>query len=374
MGGVNYFRNLSAALASLERPQIELVLFAGYQTNTHDMEKYVTLVRTSLLDRRSVAWAVRQVIAKPTRDVFLYRLLKTHNISFISHYQTLWSGCPIASLPWIPDFQHLHLPQLFDDTLINVLNKANRQSGRTSEYILLSSECACRDYEIFMADEPGHAATPRIMHFYSCLVGEQELLKKNELMAQYDLPEYWFYLPNQFWKHKNHTVVVEALAELRVQGKKICVVATGSKNDHRNPGYFDALMDSVSQQQLEEQFICLGMVPYPHMLALMKYAMAVINPSFFEGWSTTVEEAKALGKCLILSEIPVHREQNPNRACFFEADDSHALAETMSHVVESFDASDDNVFIQEAEGALADHRTAFGKQYESIILDCMSRP
>jgi glycosyltransferase involved in cell wall biosynthesis len=238
---------------------------------------------------------------------------------------------------------------------------------------LLSSECARRDYALFMADEPGHVAQPRVMHFFSCLVGEYEMLKKNKLMAQYGLPENWFYLPNQFWEHKNHTVVIEALNALRVQGKKICIVATGSKDDHRNPGYFDALMDSVRQQQLEDQFVCLGMVPYPHMLALMKYAMAVINPSLFEGWSTSVEEAKALGKNVILSGIPVHREQNPERACFFEVDDSHTLATIMSRVAECFDASDDKVLMRAAEAKLADHRKTFGKQYESIILDCISQ-
>lgn len=46
---------------------------------------------------------------------------------------------------------------------------------------------------------------------------------------------------------------------------------------------------------------------------LMKHAIAIINPSLFEGGSTTVEEAKSLLKVIILSGIPVHREQNPRR-------------------------------------------------------------
>lgn len=33
-----------------------------------------------------------------------------------------------------------------------------------------------------------------------------------------------------------------------------------------------------------------------------------VNPSFYEGWSTTVEEAKSIGVPLLLSDIPVHRE------------------------------------------------------------------
>ena len=60
---------------------------------------------------------------------------------------------------------------------------------------------------------------------------------------------------------------------------------------------------------LEKNFIFLGVIPYKDVLGLMRAAVAVINPSVMEGWSTTVEEAKSLGLPLILSDIPVHREQ-----------------------------------------------------------------
>lgn len=55
---------------------------------------------------------------------------------------------------------------------------------------------------------------------------------------------------------------------------------------------------------------------------------ALLNPSRFEGWSTTVEEAKAAGTPMILSDIPVHREQAPN-ARFVGQDDAPALADAI---------------------------------------------
>ena len=51
-----------------------------------------------------------------------------------------------------------------------------------------------------------------------------------------------------------------------------------------------------------------------------------INPSFFEGWSTTVEEAKALGSKIILSNIPVHIEQKNNRTLIFKSNDEKKLS------------------------------------------------
>ena len=59
---------------------------------------------------------------------------------------------------------------------------------------------------------------------------------------------------------------------------------------------------------------------------------ALINPSRFEGWSTTVEEAKSFGVPMILSDIDVHREQTGGVARYFGTDDPEALANHLSDV------------------------------------------
>ena len=78
----------------------------------------------------------------------------------------------------------------------------------------------------------------------------------------------------------------------------------------------------------EKLFRPLGVVPYRDMLGLMRHAVAVINPSLFEGWSTSVEEAKSMGKAVVLSDIPVHREQAPGRGLFFDPRDPDAAVAT----------------------------------------------
>jgi glycosyltransferase involved in cell wall biosynthesis len=66
--------------------------------------------------------------------------------------------------------------------------------------------------------------------------------------------------------------------------------------------------------------------------ALLRASMALINPSRFEGWSTTVEEAKSFAVPLILSDIDVHREQTGGTACYFGIDDPGMLADHLSKV------------------------------------------
>ena len=58
----------------------------------------------------------------------------------------------------------------------------------------------------------------------------------------------------------------------------------------------------------------------------MFHSKAVINPSKFEGRSSTVEQAKSLGKIIILSNLKIHKEQNPPMGMYFDEDDHQKLS------------------------------------------------
>jgi len=75
------------------------------------------------------------------------------------------------------------------------------------------------------------------------------------------------------------------------------------------------------------------MIPLPHVFALLRGSIALINPSRFEGWSTTVEEAKSFGVPMVLSDLEVHREQAAGTARYFGTDDPVALADHLADAV-----------------------------------------
>ncbi|MFG3591839.1 glycosyltransferase [Bradyrhizobium sp. RDI18] len=155
-----------------------------------------------------------------------------------------------------------------------------------------------------------------------------------EIVAQYQLPEKYFYLPNQFYTHKNHQVVVDALAILAQRGVNAIVCASGSTEDRRERGYFDEIMARVRSRGLEGRFRHLGIIPLSHVYALLRACTALINPSRSEGWSTTVEEAKSFGVPMILSDLDVHREQTAGAASYFGTDDPVALANELMRLSE----------------------------------------
>jgi hypothetical protein len=105
----------------------------------------------------------------------------------------------------------------------------------------------------------------------------------------------------------------------------------------------------------------------------MACSSAVLNPSRFEGWSTTVEEAKTLQRLLLLSDIPVHREQSPQFGKFFHPDDVEKLAELMleAQELEAFPIVEHNIRID------YEHRLEkFGQSFFNTIEETFkkSRP
>ena len=52
-----------------------------------------------------------------------------------------------------------------------------------------------------------------------------------------------------------------------------------------------------------------------------------------EGWSTTIEEAKALSTHMLLSDIPIHREQAPD-ALFFNPHSVDSVATALKQATQ----------------------------------------
>ena len=74
-------------------------------------------------------------------------------------------------------------------------------------------------------------------------------------------------------------------------------------------------------------------MPYSDLINLIHQSNALINPSLFEGWSTSVEEAKILNKTILLSNIKVHKEQNPKNSYFFDPKDDLRLSKIIHKVI-----------------------------------------
>ena len=78
---------------------------------------------------------------------------------------------------------------------------------------------------------------------------------------------------------------------------------------------------------LHKETKVLGFISREDQLALMHAAVAVVQPSLFEGWSTVIEDVKSMSVPLVASAISVHQEQlvDYRAKLFFAPEDAAEL-------------------------------------------------
>lgn len=327
MGGLNYFKNLLFSLKSLKNQELQVYVFVGKKTDIEIkkmFQKYATVIEDSLFDRESLKWFFMKIETKIFKTNYLYEnFFKKNNIQILSH-SFLTNFKNIKTINWIPDFQHIHLPEMFTEEEIKQRNKTYFQVIKQSDMIVLSSYDALEDLKKFA---PGYEKKVKVLQFVSQPTDKyHELNKKNEdeLIEKYNIKNDFYYMPNQFWKHKNHMLVMKAIHLLKQENININLVCTGHLLDYRNKSHIENIKDYIAKNNLAENIKLLGLVDYKDVFGLIKISRAVINPSLFEGWSSTVEECKSVGKNMILSDLIVHKEQYPD-ATFFDRHNVESL-------------------------------------------------
>ena len=174
----------------------------------------------------------------------------------------------------------------------------------------------------------------------------------------------YIFTPNQFWVHKNHICIIEALKILKSRGLIVQCVFTGSNYDHRKPDHFSFLMKKIKSYGLQNQIKYLGILPYNKIINLLYHSELIINPSYFEGWSTVVEESKIIDKKILLSNIDVHYEQNPKKGIYFNPKNPLDLARKIEQI---FKKKEKKININELKKAYRTSRNLFAKKYIDIV-------
>lgn len=375
-GGYNYQRNLFEALHRYASGTVTPVLFAGMADDAGEVAALagipaVEVVRSPVFDHPATGLAYPSDLARAIAfglDGPAVAEFKTHKIDMVFESARFFGWrLPLPVIAWFPDFQHRLLPHLFSRSAYWRRDLGFRVQIASGRHIMLSSASALGDFRRFYSRASNGVSVVRF-----ATEPPAGLLTTNpsEVIASYGLPHRYFYLPNQFWRHKNHQVVVDALALLKRRGLDIVVAASGSSLDYREPGLFEAMMREVKERGLETNFRHLGMIPLDHVYALLRASMALINPSECEGWSTTVEEAKSFGVPMILSNLNVHREQTEEHARYFGIRDSEALADHMSQVAQSADP----VAIRDILPHLEERVKAFVLDFTRLTADVMKSP
>jgi glycosyltransferase involved in cell wall biosynthesis len=340
-GGYNYQRNLFEVLNRHSPGTVVPVLFAGTADDPDEIAVLagipgVEVVRSPVFDHAATGLARATDLARAIvfgLDTPAAAAFTASKIDMVFESARFFGWrLPFPAVAWFPDFQHRLLPHLFSRSAYWRRDLGFRVQIASGRHIMLSSATALGDLKKFY---PGNSNGVSVVRFATEPPASLLATQPSDVVAHYGLPSRYFYLPNQFWRHKNHQIVVAALDLLKCRGLDLVVAASGSTQDFRESGLFERTMSEVGSRGLEMNFKHLGMIPLDHVYALLRASTALINPSRCEGWSTTVEEAKSFGVPMLLSGLDVHREQTGGKARYFGVDDVQALADHIRDAAES---------------------------------------
>ena len=152
---------------------------------------------------------------------------------------------------------------------------------------------------------------------------------EESFLAQAGIPRQRYLLAvSTIHPHKNWERLLDAYQQLAEQGYIEHLVVAGLPGKSWN-----AVQRHLERTGLDDRVHLLGWQPRRVLLALFKFAEALVFPSTFEGFGIPVLEAMAAGLPVACSDIPPLREIADGAAVFFDPTSSEAIREGMKTVL-----------------------------------------
>ena len=175
----------------------------------------------------------------------------------------------------------------------------------------------------------------RILPMYPSIV-ERPHPKPEDLarvQTKYNLPKRYFFYPAQFWPHKNHKLIVQAVKLLAEQtGESVPVVFCGAYWTYTMAVNFQEIMGLAANLGVADQIRYLGSVPDEDMAALYALSAGLVMPTFFGPSNIPPLEAWHYGRPVITSDIRGLREQSGDAALLVDPRSPQAMADAMKRL------------------------------------------
>jgi glycosyltransferase involved in cell wall biosynthesis len=240
-------------------------------------------------------------------------LSRTHYIS------TVWDLC---------HREYMEFPEVYEDGEYHRRERFFRQTLPRAVAVMTNCERLKQQISGYYSVEPRRIQVAEFMVW----LDPADDLNVTEILRRHGLQDrrYIFY-PAQFWAHKNHIYILEALAILgRDYGVPVDAVFSG-----RDKGVLAHVRRTAERLGLGAQVHFPGFVPAKEIPALYQGALALVMPSYFGPTNLPPLEARALGCPVIYSDLPDFREATANSFLYCDLEQPASLAELVYQLLQS---------------------------------------
>ncbi len=235
----------------------------------------------------------------------------------------------------IHDLQHRLQPE-FPDVSANGefewREEVFREGARDALLVLTDSETSRQDVVGFYDDA---ISADRVFVLPSSppayLESEVAPIDRDRARGRYGLPSRYLFYPAQFWPHKNHERIVEALALLD-PGLDVHVVFSGSSSTTVREETYGRVVARAGDLGLAQRIHHLGYVADEDMGALYAEAVGLLMPTFFGPTNIPVIEAWSLGCPVITSDVHGVPEHVGDAALLVDPRSPTSIADAMARL------------------------------------------
>lgn len=337
-GGGGYQQQLSTILELNKLDRYNFIAFVFSQDNKKVLEIYSinsVVVKTTFFDKiyrllHKQSWFLPFLRRFKLKTVFeksldvnsidlVYFLspsglsldLTTHN-----YIITVWDLCH-RDTPEFPEVNHFREFELREQLYTKSLKKAVA--------VLVDSKLGklniINRYGIEHTRVHVAPFTPSINVFVDNKV---DVKTKHQIIGDY------IYYPAQFWSHKNHVYIIDAIAILKQQGINLTAMFSGS-----NKGNLNYVLDYAKKLNVSDLVKYIGFAPNEEIYSLYKNALAMVMPSYFGPTNIPPLEAFAIGTPVIYSDLDGLKDQVGNGALLCDLKNPDNLAEHLKSILES---------------------------------------
>jgi glycosyltransferase involved in cell wall biosynthesis len=233
----------------------------------------------------------------------------------------------------VHDLQHRlqpHFPEISASGNLYWREYLFRNAARFATLLISESEVGKQDILNFYGASGITDQRIKVMPFLPAVTSPEDVPEKEtrRVKSAYQLPERYLFYPAQFWPHKNHARIVQALNLLRLQRQiTIPVVFAGTYTGRQRSRNYRKLKTLIHELDMADQVILPGYVPDADMPGLYAGAAALVMLTFFGPSNIPVLEAWAYGCPVISSDIHGIREQCGEAALFVDPNSVDAIAQ-----------------------------------------------
>jgi len=335
-GGFNQALNAILQMKALSKGEFDFVVYTNIEENFSYLAKLDIKVKSFLFGWKDkfLAYCVRNDLARKIQakikligrmeqamledsvDLVYFVTPSSLCLSLqkLNYITTVWDLChrDTPEFPEVRNYCEFHTREsLYKNSLapsVLVLTDSTELSNR-----IVSRYGVDKDKLLSMPFGPGPFTT------------EEYSKSKVEVLKKYRLEEAYYFYPAQFWPHKNHIRILQALSQLAEEGIMRQVVFSGS-----DQGNIEHIKNVALKLGVLDRIKFIGFIPAEDMRGLYEGCLSVVMPTYFGPTNLPPLEAWSIGKPLIYSSHLY--QQVGDAALLVDPDDSSALAKAMKDV------------------------------------------